>query len=62
MDDQKTYIVILKPEPGADHQKTLRGLRRWLKACLRGYHLRCVSITTSPRADQSPTDAQEVTQ
>ncbi|QDS91895.1 hypothetical protein FF011L_06310 [Roseimaritima multifibrata] len=57
MDDRITYIIHLRPEQGADHKKTLRGLRRWLKAALRGYHLTCINIETTPKTEPS-SDAQ----
>jgi len=57
--DRTIYIVKLRGEAGIDDAAVLRGLRRWLKAAGRGYHLQCVGIRAEP---QDHHDAPETNQ
>src|SRR5262245_55625802 len=40
--ERTTYVVTVRPEPGVDDIRALRG---WLKRGLRDFGLRCIGIT-----------------
>lgn len=42
--DRPTFTVTLRAELGADHNSVLRSMRRFLKAALRSYGLRCIDV------------------
>ena len=55
--DRPTYVLRLRPEPGVDAVRALRGA---LKVLLRRFGLRCVEVRKVPERDGSPIDATVV--
>jgi hypothetical protein len=49
-DEETTYVLMVRPEPGVDG---IRALRAWLKRGLRDFGLRCVGIT--PNEEETTT-------